>query len=233
MMGAAESISDLRSLLSIVAEETGALKMNDANEDSVGWTTEGPLPMTFGHVRRAHSALAALEAALSAAEPWPFEHQNYNCPCIHPSQCDESCVKKPAPSVAVKSWTIEDEAREYRSFSEWFKERGYPGYPEQYSLVCENAMHAAWQEAAKRSALSAQVQDVAGLEAIAKAAQDYVDAVSGEPEKDCWDTEDGKEAPGAERFASDWAWKDYDDAKQKAFDNLRALLPAEPAKQEG
>lgn len=41
--------------------------------------------------------------ALSAAEPWPFEHQNYNCPCIHPSQCDESCVKKPAPSVAVKT----------------------------------------------------------------------------------------------------------------------------------
>ncbi len=69
MMGAAESISDLRSLLSIVAEETGALKMNDADEDSVGWTTEGPLPMTFGHVRRAHAALAALEAALSAAEP--------------------------------------------------------------------------------------------------------------------------------------------------------------------
>lgn len=69
MMGAAESISDLRSLLSIVAEETGALKMNDADEDSVGWTTEGPLPMTFGHVRRAHAALAALEPALSAAEP--------------------------------------------------------------------------------------------------------------------------------------------------------------------
>lgn len=69
MMGAAESISDLRSLLSIVAEETGALKMNDADEDSVGWTTEGPLPMTFGHVRRAHAALAALESALSPAEP--------------------------------------------------------------------------------------------------------------------------------------------------------------------
>ncbi|MDR5008255.1 hypothetical protein RGK87_04435 [Agrobacterium fabacearum] len=69
MMGAAERISDLRSLLSIVAEDTGALKMSDADEDSVGWTEEGPLPMTFGHVRRAHSALAALEAALSAAEP--------------------------------------------------------------------------------------------------------------------------------------------------------------------
>ncbi len=75
MMGAAENIADLRSILSIVAEETGALKMEDADEDSVGWTTEGPLPMTFGHVRRAHAALAALEAALSAAEPvkTPFE----------------------------------------------------------------------------------------------------------------------------------------------------------------
>ncbi|WP_143240771.1 hypothetical protein [Agrobacterium sp. YIC 4121] len=69
MMAAAENIADLRSILSIVAEETGALKMEDADEDSVGWTTEGPLPMTFGHVRRAHAALAALEAALSAAEP--------------------------------------------------------------------------------------------------------------------------------------------------------------------
>ncbi|MCZ7929495.1 hypothetical protein [Agrobacterium pusense] len=68
MMGTVESIFDLRSLLSIVAEETGALKMNDADEDCVGWTAEGPRQMTFGHVRRAHSALAALEAALSAAE---------------------------------------------------------------------------------------------------------------------------------------------------------------------
>ncbi|WP_025593856.1 hypothetical protein [Agrobacterium tumefaciens] len=81
-MGAAESISDLRSLLSIIAEETGALKMNDADEDSVGWTTEGPLPMTFGDVRRAHAALAALEAALSAAEPvkTPFEVASKHIP---------------------------------------------------------------------------------------------------------------------------------------------------------
>ena len=83
------------------------------------------------------------------------------------------------------------------------------------------------------AALSAQVQDVAGLEVVAKAAQDYVDAVSGEPEKDCWDTEDGKEAPGAIKFASDFAWRNYDIAKQRAFDNLRAALAAAPAKQEG
>lgn len=78
MMGAAENISDLRTLLSIVAEETGALKMSDADEDSVGWTTEGQLPMTFGHVRRAHSALAALEAALSAAEPVAWLVKRYD-----------------------------------------------------------------------------------------------------------------------------------------------------------
>lgn len=27
--------------------------------------------------------------------------QNYNCPCIHPSQCDNSCLR-PAPAVVVK-----------------------------------------------------------------------------------------------------------------------------------
>ena len=62
------------------------------------------------------------------------------------------------------------------------------------------------------------------LRAIANAAQAYVESVNGEPEKDCWDTEDGKEAPGAERFASDWAWQEYDAKKQKAFDSLVAAL---------
>lgn len=119
-MAAAESISDLRSLLSIVAEETGALKMNDADEDSVGWTTEGPLPMTFGHVRRAHSALAALEAALSAAEPVACEYGHDNGdgtysptyarwplpPHIKPHgdmPVNLFYAAPPAPSVAVKA----------------------------------------------------------------------------------------------------------------------------------
>lgn len=62
------------------------------------------------------------------------------------------------------------------------------------------------------------------LQAIANAAQAYVESVDREPEKDCWDTEDGKEAPGALRFASDWAWQEYDVKKQKAFDDLRAAL---------
>lgn len=72
---------------------------------------------------------------------------------------------------------------------------------------------------------------VSHLRAIADAAQAYVDAVNGEPEKDCWDTEDGKEAPGALRFASDWAWQEYDVRKQKAFDALRASLAAEGPQQ--
>jgi len=67
-------------------------------------------------------------------------------------------------------------------------------------------------------------ESVDRLRAIETAAMAYVASVHGEPEKDWWDTEDGKEAPGADRFASDWAWKEYDDKKQKAFDDLRALL---------
>ncbi|MBX4984393.1 hypothetical protein [Rhizobium lentis] len=51
-----------------------------------------------------------------------------------------------------------------------------------------------------------------------------VDSVNCEPEKDCWDTEDGKEAPGAEGFASDWSWQEYDAKKQQVFDTLRVAL---------
>ena len=158
-MGAAESISDLRSLLSIVAEETGALKMNDADEDSVGWTTEGPLPMTFGHVRRAHSALAALEVALSAvepvawlparrweqmtaAEPWLTnivysEDQAKFFPCI------PLYAAPPAPSVAVKAG--EAAAKLQRAL-----DAASPNHKTMWVYVDD-----------LRSALSAQVQDVA------------------------------------------------------------------------
>ncbi len=120
-MGAAENISDLRTLLSIVAEETGALKMSDADEDSVGWTTEGQLPMTFGHVRRAHSALAALEAALSAATPVAARHgfDGHGFQYIDNGSGSDWKTRKPdaemlyaaptAPSVAVK-------ALEWRTF---------------------------------------------------------------------------------------------------------------------
>lgn len=49
-----------------------------------------------------------------------------------------------------------DEDKEYLAFNAWFKERGYPNYPQQYPLITENAMHSAWQEAAKRATVSAQ-----------------------------------------------------------------------------
>lgn len=66
--------------------------------------------------------------------------------------------------------------------------------------------------------------DSENLRGIQTAAINYIAAVNGEPEKDGWDTEDGKEAPGAERFASDWSWREYDVKKQKAFDDLRAAV---------
>jgi hypothetical protein len=147
MMGVAENISDLRDLFSIVAEETGALKMDDADEDSVGWTTEGPLPMTFGHVRRAHTALAALEAALSTdAEP-----------------------VKTAPSVAVKA--LADAYQKYLDAVSFYNERhavmktkalGTMRVDEEYKAidVARRAFDKLAVEVAT-SALSAQVQDVA------------------------------------------------------------------------
>ena len=52
----------------------------------------------------------------------------------------------------------------------------------------------------------------------------YVGSVNGEPEKDIWDTEDGKPSEGADRTSSDWAWKEYDDKKQAAFDALESAL---------
>lgn len=63
--------------------------------------------------------------------------------------------------MSEQAWTQQDAERENGAFDAWFKERGYPNYPQQYPLVTENAMHAAWQEAAKRKALSAQVKSVA------------------------------------------------------------------------
>lgn len=160
MMGAAENISDLRTLLSIVAEETGALKMSDADEDSVGRTTEGQLPMTFGNVRRAYSALAALEAALSAA-----------------------ASLEAAATAVDKAW----------------REKGGINCTEVCAII--------------RSALSAQVQDVAGLldetwnAAVEKAAAIANDCVHLTPD------------PGT--------------AIRTMLNGRTKLLPAAPAKHEG
>lgn len=66
------------------------------------------------------------------------------------------------------------------------------------------------------------------LRAIEAAAKRYVASVSGGPEDDIWDTEDGKFVEGAERVASDFAWKAYDDEKQLAFDVLSATVGSDP-----
>lgn len=65
------------------------------------------------------------------------------------------------------------------------------------------------------------------LRAIEAAAKRYVSSVSGGPENDIWDTETGKFEEGAERVASDFAWKAYDDEKQNAFDALASTLESE------
>lgn len=59
------------------------------------------------------------------------------------------------PPVREVRWTQNDVERENSAFSEWFKERGYPAYPEHYPLITENAMHAAWQEASRRATINA------------------------------------------------------------------------------
>jgi hypothetical protein len=59
-----KDLTALEELLSIVEDETG-VNGNCADEpdgESVGWAEDGPLPMTFGHVRRARAALEAMKS---------------------------------------------------------------------------------------------------------------------------------------------------------------------------
>jgi len=63
---------------------------------------------------------------------------------------------------------------------------------------------------------------------LREALEAYLTALDAEPEKDCWDTETGEEEPGAHKFASDWAWSDWHEAKDAALMNLRAVFAAAP-----
>lgn len=263
MMGVAESISDLRSLLSIVAEETGALKMNDADEDSVGWTTEGPLPMTFGHVRRAHSALAALEAALSAAEPvaWVDEQELRYLEMVSGNKAWADFQRnikvggkkegrsplyaepmKTGPSVAVKAL----EWNPYRAetpfgYYEINDQRDAPeselkgrppfllcgsrlDYSRHPTLEAARAAAQADYEARIRSALSAQVQDVAGWQSIETAPKDGTQFLAFDKGSyfNCWRHDNGY----GEQY-----W--MDDAYSEPNPWHWMPLPAAPAKQEG
>lgn len=54
----------LEALVSLVEDETGAntICSDEPNDGAVGWNGDGsPLPMTFGHVRRAREELDALK----------------------------------------------------------------------------------------------------------------------------------------------------------------------------
>ena len=271
-MGAAESISDLRSLLSIVAEETGALKMNDADEDSVGWTTEGPLPMTFGHVRRAHAALAALEAALSAAEPvaWLAARKWEQMTAAEPwltnvvysedqaefFPCVPLYAAPPAPSVAVKAleWAIDEnhsqlQRADFYTIESEFRQ-GFAlhtaGKMGVFWFPTEREAKAAAQadyEARIRSALSAQVQDVAGTETTTRF---HIEWIAGARPPVHPNPMTGRTTFESFERAVQHMRSQADDAQFVSLEerrttivhidrsaDMRAALPAAPAKQEG
>lgn len=56
-------IEALEELVKIVEDETGVLGncKDEPDDDSIGWTIDGDLPMTFGHVRRARAELEAMK----------------------------------------------------------------------------------------------------------------------------------------------------------------------------
>jgi hypothetical protein len=148
--------------------------------------------------------------ALSAAEPWPFEHQNYNCPCIHPSQCDESCVKKPAPSVAVKALEMAKSISDREDFN--IRHKGGQDF---------------WPNAAKDLAaaiLSAQVQDVAGHEPFGAPGPDAMRVIDPEQWEPC--SPDYLRRGGCCASAPR-VWN------AERLNHYHPKLPAAPAKQEG
>lgn len=253
-MGAVENFADLRCLLSIVAEETGAFKMEDADEDSVGWTTEGPLPMTFGHVRRAHAALAALEAAISAAEPAGFVYGpdlRYGSAVMTKlkgdvvESHDNSFVNTdtplytapPAPSVAVKAfeWSDEDNGDFIaQSIVGWYH-IGLPhltwnlmtpngDVPSFNTLKEAKAAAQADYEARVSSALSAQVQGVAGHEPFGAPGPDAMRVIDSDQWEPC--SPDYLRRGGCCATAPR-VWN------AGHLNHYHPKLPAAPAKQEG
>lgn len=183
-----KALEDLDALVTIVAKDTGALFMSDPDEESVGSTLEGDLEMTFGHVRRAHAALSALEAALSTdAEPdgWISEDEF----TLEKENADEwkddglepkpFYFAPPAPSVAVKAleWDGNGAQTPFGAYTvgenvddrfQWTF-HSYPyGSPDDLEHPDAESAQAAAQadyQARIRAALSAQVQGEAEITA--------------------------------------------------------------------
>ena len=69
----AAALADIEALVALVEGDCeGPGMANHHDKDSVGWRGDGmPLPMTFGHIRRA--ALSALSALSASARPAPAD----------------------------------------------------------------------------------------------------------------------------------------------------------------
>jgi hypothetical protein len=64
-------------------------------------------------------------------------------------------------------------------------------------------------------------------ERLREAVATYLAVRDAGPRHDCWDTETGEEEPGAQRFASDWAWDDYHERVATALAEVRACVGAD------
>lgn len=189
-------LEHLKALVDIVAKETGALVMVDPDDDSVGWTEAGPLPMTFGHVRRAHSALLAVE---------------------------------PTPSVAVKALDADDVIDDLAALP--CETHGV----EDLEVGCCRTCRAR----SIRSALSAQVQDVA-THRHKKRGSEYVLIGVGKMQAEDWfDWPDKTVAMEAVDMREVAIYRSIDDDSmwvrpvEEFNDGRFETLPAAPAKQEG
>lgn len=58
-----DDMDHIEALLALVEDETGADDPDLTDDESVGWKGGEPLPMTFGHIRRARAAVERLKAA--------------------------------------------------------------------------------------------------------------------------------------------------------------------------
>lgn len=59
-------LDHIESLITLIEKDTGASELckEEPDEDAVGWDGNGnPLPMTFGHIRRARQQFETLKAS--------------------------------------------------------------------------------------------------------------------------------------------------------------------------